>query len=53
MKQKQLSFVSLSCRMVYWLNTKELLAQSKYDFWNLSDCNGIPTCNYIVGKETL
>ena len=35
------------------LNAKKLLAQNRYDMWSLSDCNGIPTHNHLVRKQTL
>ena len=35
------------------LNVKELLAQRRRDIWNLSDCNGTRTHNFLVRKRTL
>ena len=35
------------------LNVKELLAQSRREIWNLSDCNWNRTHNHLVHKRTL
>ena len=35
------------------LNVKELLAQNRHKFWNLSDCNGTWTHNHLICKLIL
>ena len=35
------------------LNVKELIARNRCDIWNLSDCNGTRTHNYLARKRTL
>ena len=35
------------------LNVKELLARSRLEIWNLSDCNWTRTHNHLVHKRTL